>query len=221
MEGVGSIYKLVAGIFVLIFALAVGGCYRTGVEYRSGRDIGRLPAASVVMSSDASYRLLISPSRQDAPSRLWAVHARIATFDDTPLQISSDGAQLVLADGTRARTLDQARVVALLKRTEIGTGDPAYPLGVSRHATGGLSEREKTAARSEILAFPFVAGELTRSHPIEGYLVVDAKHELASLDGALLEVAATRISDGAFVRHTYRFTTPTEGARADATVTGQ
>jgi hypothetical protein len=213
-----KLYISVAGVFVLGALLGFGGCFRTGVEYRPGRAVARLPGAAVVTSSDASYRLIINPKLRDAPSRLWAVHARIETFDDTPLRITADGAQLVLADGTRARPLDPPRVVALLKRTEIGAGNLAYSYqGTSRRATGGLSDREKSQVRSEILASPFVAGELTRSRPIEGYIIVDAKQELASLEGIVLEVVATRLNDGAFVRRVYRFPSPSEAARADPT----
>ena len=45
----------------------------------------------------------------------------------------------------------------------------------------------------------------------------DARRELASLEGAMLEVVATRLIDGAFIRRTYRFPAPSEGTRADAT----
>jgi hypothetical protein len=212
---------LPAFVFVLVALFGFGGCFRTGVEYRPSRTAARLPGASVVTRSDASYRLIISPKLCDAPSRLWAIHARVETFDETPLRIGRDGAQLILADGTRARPLDQPRVVALLKRTEVGAGDITYAhQGASRHATGGLPDREKDKVRSEILATPFVAGELTRSHPLEGYIVVDAKDELASLEGAVLEVVATRLDDGTFVRRTYRFSAPSDAARANAATSG-
>jgi hypothetical protein len=131
-----------------------------------------------------------------------------------PLAINRDGIQLVLADGAQARSLDQPRVAALLKRTEIGAGNLTY---VHQAATGGLSTLEKTQVRSEVLAAPFVAGELTHSHPIEGYMVVDTKQDLASLEGTLLEVIAPRLPVGAFVRHPYRFPPPTAGLHAGAT----
>jgi hypothetical protein len=135
-----------------------------------------------------------------------------------PLAINRDGIQLVLADGTHARSLDPPRVAALLRRTEIGAGSLTYVHHTaSRPATGGLSALERTRVRSEILAAPLAGGELTRSHPIEGYMVVDAKEELASLEGVLLEVIATRPTDGAFVRHTYRFPPPNDGLQASAT----
>lgn len=194
------------GILSLSALLVLASCHPAGVEYRPGRVASKLPAASVVASSNTSYRLIISPKLRDAPSRLWAVHVRIETFDDTPLRIDAEGAHLILADGTRAHPLDQPRVEALLKRTEIGAGDLSYvPPGTSRHPTGGLSASQKKEARKKILASPFVAGEVTRSRPIEGYMVVDAKQELSSLEGAVIEVVATRINDGAFVRRIYRF----------------
>jgi hypothetical protein len=213
-------HALAMGVFVLSGLLGLESCHRNGVEYRAGRVVSRLPGASVVASSDASYRLIIGPSLRDAPSRLWVVHARIETFDDVPLRIDGDGAQLVLADGTHAHPLDEPRVAALLERTEIGAANPNYaPYGLSQSATG-LAYEEKKQVRDKILASPFVGGEVTRSHPIEGYMVVDARRELASLEGAMLEVVATRLIDGAFIRRTYRFPARSEGARADATTSG-
>jgi hypothetical protein len=47
-------------------------------------------------------------------------------------------------------------------------------------------------------------------------MVVDTKRELASLEGVQLEVVATRVNDGAFVRRTYRFPEPGEKAHAQA-----
>jgi hypothetical protein len=48
-------------------------------------------------------------------------------------------------------------------------------------------------------------------------MVVDVKHDLASLDGAQLEVVATRLTDGAFARRTYRFPPPADRLRAGTT----
>jgi hypothetical protein len=213
-----KLHKSLAGFLLLSAVLGVASCHRAGVEYRPGRAVARLPGASVIASSDASYRLIIGPNLRDAPSRLWVVHARIATFDHSPLRIGDNGAHLVLADGTRAHPLDRPRVAALLERTEIGAADLSYAnVDGSRFATGGLSPSEREQLHSKILASLFVPGEVTRSRPLEGYLVIDAKRDLASLEGAMLEVVATRLEDGAFVRRIYRFGTSSSGARADST----
>lgn len=201
-----EVMSTATGILILSGLIALSSCRPGRVEFRPGRAVAALPGASLVASSNDSYRLIISRKLRDAPSRLWAVHARIETFGNTPLRIDPEGARLILADGTHTHPLDPPRVEALLKRTEIGAGNLAYL--DTRHPPTGLSGGAKRRIRNEILARPFLTGEVTRSHPVEGFMIVDTKQEVSSLEGAVLEVEATRLDDGAFVRRLYRFPAP-------------
>jgi len=165
-------------------------------------------APSVSVTAIPSYRLIVSPRLADAPSRLLAVHARIETYSEQPLHFSPLGVRLRLPDGTTGRAFDRPRATEVLERADLGAADLSYMAQRNaRRPPGGLYERVKGPLKNQLEQSLLGEVDFSRDQPLEGYLIVDAGRPVASLNGALLEVEATRISDALPVRDQYEFST--------------
>lgn len=160
----------------------------------------------VTVSALLSYRLIINPVLADTPSRLLVLHARIEAVDEGLFRFDPAGAQIHLPDGTVGRAFDQPRAFELLQRTDLGLGDLAYLERAGRdRPPGGVHAHLKPVLTDAVRKGLIGRSDFSRAQPLQGYLVVDVGRPLASLDGVVLEVEATRLADSAPVRDRYEF----------------
>lgn len=206
-----GIRRLVA-VSLLLFGIA--GCAllpwaRRGVEPAEELTVTTAEVApSIFVTAVPSYRLIVSPQLADAPSRLMAVHARVETYSEPPLHFSPLGVWIRLPDGTRGRAFDRPRAIEILERAELGAADLSYLAQRNgRRRPGGLPNAVKSALKHQLKQSLLGEIDFSRDRPAEGYLIVDVRRPVASLEAALLEVEATRISDALPARAEYEFPT--------------
>ncbi len=202
-----GIRRLVAGALLLF---GVAGCAlppwaKHEVEPAEELTVTTVEVApSLFATAIPSYRLIVSPRLADAPSRLMAVHARFETYSEQPLHFSPLGVRLRLPDGTSGRAFDRPRAIEILERAELGAADLSYLAQRNgRRPPGGLYEAAKSVLKNQLKQSLLGEVDFSRDRPIEGYLIVDVGRPVASLEGALLEIEATRISDAIPARGQY------------------
>lgn len=160
-------------------------------------------AVSVTVVATLSHRLIATPEEIQGPSRLVAVYARLENAGTETFLFNPANVTLTLADGTVGRGFDRQRAAALIERLEIA---PAGSMSAQMH---GLPDRTRAPGVQELLKRQLIEGLLDEgalgSEAIQGYLLLDTNRRSASLEGAVLYVSLTRVSDGAPMRQVYRF----------------
>ncbi len=168
----------------------------------------------MIVSAIPVYRLVLSPHLANAPSRLLVLHARLEALNDETLRLSPGDVTLTLPDGSPGKVLDPPRAIELLRRTDIGAADLSYVGQRNAPGPAGLPQAAKPAIKEEVATNLLYAGDFNDRQPIDGYLVVDTETPLASLDGVVLEIVASRVDDTTGLRYTYRFTHPAVAGEA-------
>ena len=185
----------------LILAMAFGGCSlwpaAPGALKVKPADVVAVERPELVLSANHVYRLVVGPRWADAPSRLLVVYARVQNAGDQSIAFRPEEMRIQLTDGESGRVFDRARAAELLRRTNFGDAEPA--------AGGTRMVWSEVALDDQVLHSLMDATDLSPGQIVEGFLIVDVGHPVASLEGAALEVVGTRSSDMAPVRNTYRF----------------
>ena len=204
-------HKTITLHWLLAALVGAGGCapaagYRADVSATKPTTVTQAPKApSIRITARPSYRLIVKPQESDAPTRLVVLYVRIKPASDGPLRFSPSNVRVSLPDGTSAAVFDHARAEVLLERLNLGVGNLAYVTnGSRRYPPGGLGRRSEKRFRAMVIDRLLDAAEFGAAEPLEGFLVVDMGHPLASLDGVVLEVRADRDGQSP-LRDTYRF----------------
>jgi hypothetical protein len=153
------------------------------------------------VSAVPAYRLVLAEQAAYPASRLFVLHARVKNVGDQPLDLRPAAARLLLLGGAGA-VFDRPRAEELLRRTEL---TPIDGSGGEGSKPVRLREPVRSRLRVEILASLLDDVQLAPGAEVAGYLVTDAGVAVASLEGVVLEVFATRSADQSIVRDSYEF----------------
>lgn len=182
--------------------LAGSGCLRRTGEPTTPVATGAEPAAFGTHALPI-YRLVANPLYIDTPSRLLVLQVRLESPDGTAYTFTPRELAVVLPDGSRARIFDRPRAFELLRRTIIAEADFAY-LQRPDHPPGGIAPGSRAAIADLVASRLLADGLFDASQPLQGYVIVDVGAARTSLDGATVEVTATRMTDATPVRAAYR-----------------
>jgi len=166
-------------------------------------------APAVRADAALAYRVIVAPSLADRPSRVLVVRVRIDSFESGTLLFNPARVTLTLPGDIRARVLDRQRAAALLDRTQPGAGHLSYlHRPRSRRPRGGLTRSERKLIKRRLKTKLLGVSALHRNRPLVGYLVVDTRVPVSSLQGAILNVVVHRATDRRPVRTSFRFPRP-------------
>ena len=203
--------KKIASHWLLVALVGAGGC--GGAQHQPVVPVAKPTAVpqrppqppSIRITARPSYRLIVEPTESDAPARLMVLYVRLTPTSDESLRFRLSNVHVSLPDGTSAVVFDNARAVALLERLRLGVGNLAYVTDpLRRYPPGGLGPHSEKNFRALVTGRLLDETEFDGPAPLEGFLVVDMGHPLASLDGVVLEVHADRDGQSP-LRGTYKF----------------
>jgi hypothetical protein len=148
----------------------------------------------VQVSAVPAFRLVVPATHDGSTSRLLVVNALVKNVGAVPLEFRPEAARLLLPDGSGGMVFDPPRAQELLRRT--------IPVSLDAPPADAASERSRLAE----IRYALLNGvSLEPGQQAHGYLVADMRAPVASLEGIVLEVAATRQSDQTVTRSSYAF----------------
>ncbi len=153
------------------------------------------------------YRLITAEMLADMPSRLIVLYVRMRSNDDESASVRLDDLKLLLPSGEEGRVFDRPRAAELVRRTTLADVSFSY-LQDPQHLPGGLSAFDQAQRSRLVLSSLFDNAMLSRSTPLEGYVVVDTQQPLPSLTDASIGITVHRLSDAAPLRADYIFPAP-------------
>lgn len=163
--------------------------------------------SSLSVTAVPGYRLVVSPTAVDSPSRLLVIQVELSTTDDRALSVTLDDLALVLPTGERRSVFDRGRAMELVRRATLADADLSYLLRSDGHPPGGLSEYARPQLTDMVMSNLLTDRAFTSEHGMRGFVVVDTGVPLMSLDGASIEVTAYHLSGSTPVRGVYQFAT--------------
>jgi hypothetical protein len=152
------------------------------------------------------YRLVPNQGEIDTPSRLLVLQLRLEGGGDSGYAFSTQDLAIVFADGSRARVFDRARAFELLRRTIIAEADLSY-LRRRPYVPGGIAPPARQPVAERVAGRLLGDGMFDAANPLQGFVIVDTGAARTSMDGAVVEVLAHRLSDSAPSRVAYQLAT--------------
>jgi len=198
---------------VLVSGLLASGCVRRVI--RSAPAAAAAPAQPTDFTAHALpiYRLVATPMLIDLPSQLLILQVRLESPDGTSYAFTPRELAIILPDGTHARVFDRPRAFELLRRTTIADADFGYLLR-DGHPPGGIAPYSRAAIADMVAGRLLADGLFGSGQALQGYVVVDVGAARTSLEGAVVEVVATRLTDSVPSRATYRLSAPAPSSGA-------
>ena len=190
---------------VLAGGLATSACVRR-VRAPTATADGVLTATDFTVHALPIYRLVTSETLIDTPSRLLVLQVRLEGTGEASYMFAAQDLVIALPDGTRAHVFDRARAVELLRRTAIAQADFSY-LQRGGYVPGGIAGYSRRPLADLVSSRLLTEGTFDAATPLQGYVVVDTGAARTTLDGAVVEVVARRMTDSARTRFAYQLAT--------------
>jgi hypothetical protein len=193
-------------IVIVLAAVGASSCIpRPGTGSRAPTSAGADDASALTVTALPVYRLVTSPAALDSPSRLLVIQVRMATTTDAVLQFLPHDLSLQLPGGAQGHIFDRARAQELLRRTIVAEADLGYLQHPDAHPPGGINEYVRPQLADMVRAHLLEGGSFGPGDVLRGYVVVDTRVPLFTLDGAAMEVVVHRAADAAPLRSAYQF----------------